>query len=134
MNAKNVNDPPSRRAGGKPPRFDKPGSKNSKLGEAYDWREPWLNTLKFCNILSAHAAGVVVIAGFAELLEIVLTSMSQTPLVWTVRGITITLSDIVHFRLHMPGLRHLQGWELDTKPFTWECAGCHRQTSVTAER
>jgi hypothetical protein len=25
-----------------------------------------------------------------------------------------------------------KGWELETKPFTWECAGCHRQTSVTA--
>src|SRR5947208_3696082 len=25
-----------------------------------------------------------------------------------------------------------KGWELETKPFTWECCGCHRQTSVTA--
>src|SRR6266566_2180458 len=25
-----------------------------------------------------------------------------------------------------------KGWELETKPFTWECSGCHRQTSVTA--
>jgi transposase-like protein len=25
-----------------------------------------------------------------------------------------------------------KGWELQTKSFTWECAGCHRQTSVTA--
>ena len=25
-----------------------------------------------------------------------------------------------------------RGWELETKPFTWECSGCHRQTSVTA--
>ena len=25
-----------------------------------------------------------------------------------------------------------KGWELQTKRFTWECAGCHRQTSVTA--
>jgi len=25
-----------------------------------------------------------------------------------------------------------KGWELITKPFTWECAGCGRQTSVTA--
>lgn len=25
-----------------------------------------------------------------------------------------------------------KGWELETKPFTWECVGCHRQTSVTA--
>lgn len=100
MNAKNVNDPSSRRGGGQPPRSDKPNaahSKDTKLGEAYDWREPWLNTLKFCNILSAHAAGVVVIAAFAELLEIIITSMSQTPLVWTVSGIKITLSDIVHF-------------------------------------
>src|SRR5882672_509040 len=25
-----------------------------------------------------------------------------------------------------------KAWELQTKPFTWECSGCHRQTSVTA--
>ncbi len=25
-----------------------------------------------------------------------------------------------------------KGWELATKPFTWECSDCHRQTSVTA--
>ena len=25
-----------------------------------------------------------------------------------------------------------KGWELQTKPFTWECSRCHRQTSVTA--
>jgi hypothetical protein len=25
-----------------------------------------------------------------------------------------------------------KGWELTTKPHTWECATCHRQTSVTA--
>jgi len=25
-----------------------------------------------------------------------------------------------------------KGWELETKRFTWECSGCHRQTSVTA--
>jgi hypothetical protein len=31
-----------------------------------------------------------------------------------------------------PACGNCQGWELETKPFTWECAGCHRQTSVTA--
>ena len=31
-----------------------------------------------------------------------------------------------------PGCRHDKGWELAGKPFTWECAGCGRQTSVTA--
>jgi len=31
-----------------------------------------------------------------------------------------------------PACGACKGWELDTKPFTWECAGCHRQTSVTA--
>ena len=31
-----------------------------------------------------------------------------------------------------PACGHDKGWELATKPFTWECAGCHRQTSVTA--
>src|SRR5665647_536137 len=31
-----------------------------------------------------------------------------------------------------PGCGVCKGWELDTKPFTWECSGCHRQTSVTA--
>lgn len=25
-----------------------------------------------------------------------------------------------------------KGWELETKSFTWECSGCHRQTSVRA--
>jgi hypothetical protein len=25
-----------------------------------------------------------------------------------------------------------KGWEVETKPFTWECSGCRRQTSVTA--
>jgi transposase-like protein len=25
-----------------------------------------------------------------------------------------------------------KGWKLDAKPWTWECAGCHRQTSVTS--
>ena len=25
-----------------------------------------------------------------------------------------------------------KGWQLDAKPWTWECATCHRQTSVTA--
>ena len=31
-----------------------------------------------------------------------------------------------------PACGHDKGWELATKPFTWECAGCGRQTSVTA--
>jgi transposase-like protein len=31
-----------------------------------------------------------------------------------------------------PACGHGKGWELASKPFTWECAGCHRQTSVTA--
>jgi hypothetical protein len=31
-----------------------------------------------------------------------------------------------------PACGHDKGWELATKPFTRECAGCHRQTSVTA--
>ncbi|MGB7631370.1 MAG: IS1595 family transposase [Candidatus Deferrimicrobium sp.] len=31
-----------------------------------------------------------------------------------------------------PACGTCKGWELETKPFTWECAGCHRQTSVTA--
>jgi len=31
-----------------------------------------------------------------------------------------------------PACGHEKGWELATKPFTWECAGCGRQTSVTA--
>ena len=33
---------------------------------------------------------------------------------------------------HCPACGHAKGWELTTKPFTWECAGCRRQTSVTA--
>ena len=31
-----------------------------------------------------------------------------------------------------PGCGHAKGWELSTKAFTLECAGCGRQTSVTA--
>ena len=31
-----------------------------------------------------------------------------------------------------PSCGHTKGWELSTKAFTWECAGCARQTSVTA--
>lgn len=31
-----------------------------------------------------------------------------------------------------PGCGHDRGWELATKAFTWECAGCGKQTSVTA--
>src|SRR5512138_356985 len=31
-----------------------------------------------------------------------------------------------------PSCGHAKGWELATKAFTWECAGCGKQTSVTA--
>jgi hypothetical protein len=31
-----------------------------------------------------------------------------------------------------PACGHAKGWELSAKAFTWECAGCGRQTSVTA--
>jgi ISXO2 transposase-like protein/transposase-like zinc ribbon protein len=31
-----------------------------------------------------------------------------------------------------PDCGHDKGWELSCKAFTWECAGCGRQTSVTA--
>jgi hypothetical protein len=31
-----------------------------------------------------------------------------------------------------PGCGKSQAWELHTKPWTWECAGCGKQTSVTA--
>src|SRR5512144_1116131 len=31
-----------------------------------------------------------------------------------------------------PSCGHGKGWELSTKAFTWECASCRRQTSVTA--
>jgi len=31
-----------------------------------------------------------------------------------------------------PGCGKTKAWELQTKPWTWECAGCSRQTSVTA--
>ena len=32
-----------------------------------------------------------------------------------------------------PGCGNGKGWELQTKAWTWECAGCGRQTSVTAD-
>src|SRR5512135_2129221 len=31
-----------------------------------------------------------------------------------------------------PSCGHAKGWELASKVFTWECASCRRQTSVTA--
>jgi hypothetical protein len=31
-----------------------------------------------------------------------------------------------------PGCGNSKAWELQTKPWTWECAGCGKQTSVTA--
>ena len=31
-----------------------------------------------------------------------------------------------------PGCGKTKAWQLQTKPWTWECAGCGRQTSVTA--
>jgi hypothetical protein len=31
-----------------------------------------------------------------------------------------------------PGCGKAKAWELQTKPWTWECAGCGKQTSVTA--
>jgi transposase-like protein len=31
-----------------------------------------------------------------------------------------------------PSCGHTKGWELSSKAFTWECASCRRQTSVTA--
>lgn len=31
-----------------------------------------------------------------------------------------------------PGCSGLKGWKLESKPWTWECAGCGRQTSTTA--
>ncbi len=31
-----------------------------------------------------------------------------------------------------PACGHGKGWKLETKPWTFECAACHRQTSVTA--
>jgi Transposase zinc-ribbon domain len=31
-----------------------------------------------------------------------------------------------------PSCAKSKAWELHTKPWTWECAGCGRQTSVTA--
>ena len=31
-----------------------------------------------------------------------------------------------------PGCGTSKAWELQTKPWTWECARCGRQTSVTA--
>lgn len=31
-----------------------------------------------------------------------------------------------------PACAHAKGWALETKAFTYECAACHRQTSVTA--
>jgi hypothetical protein len=35
-------------------------------------------------------------------------------------------------RVPLPIVRARQGLELSSKAFTWECAGCGRQTSVTA--
>jgi predicted RNA-binding Zn-ribbon protein involved in translation (DUF1610 family) len=31
-----------------------------------------------------------------------------------------------------PSCGGLKGWKLEAKPWTWECAECGRQTSVTA--
>ncbi len=31
-----------------------------------------------------------------------------------------------------PACDGAKAWRLSTKPFTWECAGCGKQTSVTA--
>lgn len=31
-----------------------------------------------------------------------------------------------------PACGHRRGWALNAKPWTFECAGCHRQTSITA--
>lgn len=33
---------------------------------------------------------------------------------------------------HCPTCQARRGWKLETKPWTWECAACGRQTSVTA--
>jgi hypothetical protein len=34
--------------------------------------------------------------------------------------------------LSAPGCGEAKAWELQTKPWTYECAGCGKQTSVTA--
>ena len=35
-------------------------------------------------------------------------------------------------RLCLPSCGKSKAWELQTKPWTYECAGCGKQTSVTA--
>jgi hypothetical protein len=67
------------------------------LVDTYDWWNPWLSLLKLVNLIICHAFGVLAIAAIMVALEIALTQTARQPLVWTAEGVTVSLSDIVHY-------------------------------------
>ena len=62
-----------------------------------DWKEPWRNLAKLLNIVIGRAVGVLAIAGVAEGLELGIESFSHKPLVGTMEGVAVSLSDIIHY-------------------------------------
>jgi hypothetical protein len=63
----------------------------------YDWWEPWWTLLKLINMIASHAVGFFAIVTITRALELGIGLVSAQPLIWTARGATISLSDIVHY-------------------------------------
>lgn len=65
--------------------------------QTYDWLEPWWNVIKLANLLLSHAVGIWLIDAFARLLEIGIGLISPQTLVWTFKGVSVSLSDVTNY-------------------------------------
>jgi hypothetical protein len=65
---------------------------NDTIHETYDWIEPWRNLAKLLNMIVCHALGVLAIAGVAQGLELGIELVSRQQLVWTMKGVSVSLS------------------------------------------
>jgi hypothetical protein len=71
--------------------------KDTKQEDVNDWRKPWFSLLELVNLVICHAVGILAIAAIANGLEFIITSMSGQPLVWTARGVSVSLSNFINY-------------------------------------
>jgi hypothetical protein len=73
------------------------GCVTERSPKAYDWIEPWRNLAKLLNIILCHATGVLALAAIARGLAFGIAFVSHDTLVWTMKDVSVSLSDIIHY-------------------------------------
>jgi hypothetical protein len=70
---------------------------NGHLAKPGEWLNPWLKLLKLLNLALSHAAAAISLAFLWWLVGNVIDNISVQQLPWMIMGVTISLSEIIHY-------------------------------------